>query len=185
MSAAGPAGPVLVVSGPAGVGKTTLAEALAASWARSALVEQDAFLRFVRHSWIDPALPSAGPQLHAVGAAMGAAAIEFAVGGYTVVLDAQLHGDGLTQFAGWAASHGVAVHHVLLWAGLDVCRARAIARGGALDDAASFARWHGRFAPTAAVGDLGARRVDASGAASAVEAEVRRRFAAGRLHVAG
>jgi 2-phosphoglycerate kinase len=70
--------PILVVGGPAGVGKTTVARLVAAAFDRSAHVPIDDFLRFVASGWAEPWVP-ANPQLYdVVGGAFVAASLQFA-----------------------------------------------------------------------------------------------------------
>ena len=58
----GGVGSLLVVTGPPGAGKSTVAEELARSISSSVLVEGDAIFRFLRNDAIDPWLPQANDQ---------------------------------------------------------------------------------------------------------------------------
>jgi tRNA uridine 5-carbamoylmethylation protein Kti12 len=49
--------PVLIVTGPPGVGKTTAAGILAARSERSVHLEADAFFRFIRSGFVEPWTP--------------------------------------------------------------------------------------------------------------------------------
>jgi cytidylate kinase len=67
-------GELIVLSGPPGAGKSTVAEQLAERYERCALVPGDDFFGFVRRGAIEPWLPQAGRQNAAViEAAAGAA----------------------------------------------------------------------------------------------------------------
>ena len=50
-------GSLLIVTGPPGAGKSTVAKLLAASMPRSVLVQGDAFFGFLANGAIDPWLP--------------------------------------------------------------------------------------------------------------------------------
>ena len=122
------AGPILIVSGPSGVGKSTVSRLVAAAYERSAVVEADAFLGFIASGWIEPNLPEASHQNDIVGWAMAAASIEIAVGGYTTVVDGHLFPPAVEQIGRAGARRGVPVHYAVLRADLDICWARARAR---------------------------------------------------------
>jgi energy-coupling factor transporter ATP-binding protein EcfA2 len=81
------AGELLVVTGPPGAGKSSVARALADGWEPSALVEGDAFFRFLARGAIDPWLPESHTQNETVTRAAGAAAGRMAAGGYATVYD--------------------------------------------------------------------------------------------------
>lgn len=66
-------GEVIVVSGPPGSGKSTVANVLAERYETSALVDGDAFFAFLRTGFIAPWLPESDPQNRAVLAAAAAA----------------------------------------------------------------------------------------------------------------
>jgi energy-coupling factor transporter ATP-binding protein EcfA2 len=74
-------GSLLVVTGPPGAGKSTLAEALALKMDPSVLVAGGALFRFLRNGAIDPWLPQANDQHTVVTNAGGAVAGRFARGG--------------------------------------------------------------------------------------------------------
>jgi predicted kinase len=76
---------VLVVTGPSGAGKTTVARLVAAAFDSSVHIQADDFTSFVVNGWIEPWLRESVHQNHVLGGAV-AAAVAFAEGGYTVVL---------------------------------------------------------------------------------------------------
>ncbi len=78
---------IVVISGPPGAGKSAVAGALAARIERSVLIDGDAFFRSVRGGWIPPWQAEADHQNGTVIRAIGAAAEQFAAGGYTAVVD--------------------------------------------------------------------------------------------------
>lgn len=114
-----------MITGPPGAGKTSVAEALVGRPEPSVLVDGDAFFRSVRSGWIAPWEPEAHEQNGTVIRAIGAAAEEFAAGGYVVVVDGVIGpwflGVFLEQVKG-------PVCYVILRPSFDVAMSRALAR---------------------------------------------------------
>jgi predicted kinase len=175
-------GPVIIVSGAAGVGKSTVSRMIAAAFDRSVHLNTDDFMASVVSGWVDPNLPGAEQQNEAVGAAFAVSAMSFAEDGYTTVVDGYLFPDGVNGLAAACAARGLSCHYVVLTADLDTCWARASSRGEG--------RWLLEFQPFAAVHekfgalDLNARhRVEATGSPVTVRDAVLSAFRAGRLVV--
>lgn len=164
------------MAGPSGAGKTSAARHIAAAFEPSAHLQADHFTDFVVND-----LANADARYEVVGGAVGAAAIQFAVGGYTVVLDGTLFPGGVVGLAGWAVRQGVGVHYAVLRPDLETCRERAQRRSAIdPDDLEAFDRLHARFA------DLGNREVhvvDHTGPPKVVAAAVLAVFASGALLV--
>src|SRR5665811_726433 len=78
---------LVVVTGPPGAGKSTIAEALAREFSPSALVRGDDVFAFLREGAIAPWLPEAHSQNEVVIRAAAAAAGHLASGSCTVVYD--------------------------------------------------------------------------------------------------
>jgi cytidylate kinase len=78
---------LIVVSGPPGAGKTTVARALSQLFDPSALVPGDQFFAFIDQGYIAPWTSAAHRQNEVVTEAAGAAAGRLAAGGFTVVYD--------------------------------------------------------------------------------------------------
>jgi hypothetical protein len=141
---------LLVVSGPPGSGKSTVAGLIAARWEPSLLVEGDAFFGFLRGG-IDPWLPESDDQNRAVVEAAGAAAGRFASGGAATVFEGVLGPWFLADFV--AASSLDAVDYAVLLPSLPVCQERVAARREhAFGDIEVTAHLHGEFAAAAVDG---------------------------------
>ncbi len=76
---------LIVVTGPPGAGKSTLAAQLVTRFEPSALVAGDEFFAFVRGGYVEPWKPEAHGQNDVVIAAAAVATGRFVAGGYTVV----------------------------------------------------------------------------------------------------
>jgi hypothetical protein len=172
--------PIVVISGPAGVGKSTASRLVAAEFERSALVEGDTFMAFIATGWVEPNLPAASHQNVVIGLAFVAAAIEYAAGGYTTVVDGHLFPPALEYLSRSGADRGVAVHYAVLRADLDTCWARASDRpeGRWPLERESFDALHARFGTL----DLNDRHVvDATASPDVVAAAVLAATRAGSL----
>ncbi len=136
---------LIVVSGPPGAGKSTVARLLVGAFPSSALVVGDDFFRFVSGGWIEPWLPEAHRQNETVVAASAAATGRFVSGGYTVVYDGVIGPWFLPVFA---AATGVAeLSYALLLPPPDVCLTRVATRTGhGFTDADAARRMHREFA---------------------------------------
>lgn len=123
--------PVLIVTGPPGVGKTTAVEILAERWARFVHLEADTFFRFIRSGHVEPWKPESRAQNEAVMNVVARAAGGYAQAGYFTVVDGiviptwffEPLRDALHE-----AGHSVA--YAVLRAPLSVCAARLKDREG-------------------------------------------------------
>jgi predicted kinase len=171
-------GPILVVSGSSGVGKTTVSAAIGRALGDSVHVRVDDFMHMVVSDevvWTDER------QNHVLGGAALAAALACAEGGYTVLFDGHILPAVLPAMSEWAARRGVPLHYAVLRADLDTCRARVDARDLNFPiDATAFADVHARFAD---LGDREANVIDATGPTGEVTAAVLGAFRADRLRV--
>jgi predicted kinase len=122
--------PVLIVTGPAGVGKSTAAEILTERSARGVHLESDLFFRFIRSGYVEPWKPESHEQNRTVMRIVAQTAVGYAAAGYSTIVD------GIV-IPGWFleplrdALHGAGhpVAYAVLRAPLSVCKARAQARG--------------------------------------------------------
>ncbi len=80
-------GSLLIVTGPPGAGKSTVAALIADRFESSVLVEGDAFFAFLRAGAIEPWLPDSHAQNEVVTDAAAAATAGFVSGGYDTVYD--------------------------------------------------------------------------------------------------
>ena len=171
-------GGLLVVTGPPGAGKSTVAALAVAAHDRAVLVAGDAFFAFVARGAVAPWTPAAAEQNGVVLAAAARAAGRFALGGYPVVYDGVL---GPWSLAGFVAECGLdGLDYALLLPSEAVCRERVATRTGhGFTDDAATRTMHRAFA-TAEVEERHVLRDLAGGPAEAAAAVLERQ-AAGAL----
>jgi adenylate kinase family enzyme len=129
--ASSPDNPVLILTGPPGAGKTTVAAILAERCDRAVHIEADLFFRFIRSGHVEPWRPESHQQNEVVMRIVAGAAAGYAAAGYFTVID------GIV-IPGWffeplrdalrEAGHEVA--YAVLRAPLPVCAARVRDREG-------------------------------------------------------
>jgi chloramphenicol 3-O-phosphotransferase len=125
------AGTLLVLSGPPGSGKTTIARALAGAAERSTVhLVTDLFYVAIRKGFVPPYLPEAATQNAVVLDVIVEAMLGYAKGGYDVIVDGIVGPWSLPQFVGGASRAGVDLSFIVLRPSFETTFARAVAREG-------------------------------------------------------
>jgi hypothetical protein len=173
------AAPILVLSGCSAVGKSTVSELLRTTIAASLHMPSDVFCRFFDDPFPDPATPEGARRYEYIGAAQAAAAAQFALGGYTVILDGPMFPEGVDGMAEMCGHRGVKVHYAVLRTDLDTCLQRWRRRDPAGPvDLDGFRALHSRFAGLA---HREGHAIDASGSPEQVADAVMTAFRSSRL----
>jgi tRNA uridine 5-carbamoylmethylation protein Kti12 len=175
--------PVLILTGPPGVGKTTTAGILAGRSARAVHLESDLFFRFIRSGYVEPWKPESHEQNKAVMRIVGGAAAGYAAAGYFTVIDGiVIPGWFLEPLRDALQGAGCQVAYAVLREPLSVCAGRAQERErGPLADPEVIERLWRNFED---LGDLERNVVDLEGRTPEQAADVvTESLAAGALAV--
>jgi energy-coupling factor transporter ATP-binding protein EcfA2 len=136
---------LLVVTGPPGSGKSTVARMLANRFEPSALVEGDAFFGFLARGAIPPWLPGSNEQNDVVIQAAAAAAGRYVSGGYMTVYDGVV---GPWFLPAFVAATGLGwLDYVVLLPAIEHCVERVgTRRGHGFTDETATRKMHEEFA---------------------------------------
>jgi energy-coupling factor transporter ATP-binding protein EcfA2 len=136
---------LLVVTGPPGAGKSTVAEALALAVRPAVLLEGDAFFRFLASGAIEPWLPESNDQNTVVTKAAAAASGAFVLGGYPTIYDGVIGPWFLPTFG--AATGLSSLDYAILLPSVEICVRRVAVRGNhGFTDEAATRKMHAEFA---------------------------------------
>ncbi|MEJ7649882.1 MAG: MerR family transcriptional regulator [Nakamurella sp.] len=175
-------GTIMIVSGPPGAGKSTVAALLAIDGTRpTVLLDTDEFYLAIRTGYVAPYLPGSASQNVVVAGVCAEAAVGYARGGYDVVVDGVVGPWFLPSYRTPILRAGLRVSYVVLLPGLSTTVARARGRGeDQLRDSGPVSELHRAFESHRA--GLSRHIVDSTGSDPAgTAADLRRRIAAGEF----
>ena len=176
-------GEVIILTGPPGAGKTTVAGLIAGeASAPTVQLTTDLFYRSIRTGFVLPFLPAAHRQNEVVIEAIVGTVATFARGGYDVVVDGIVGPWFLPPFRAMAERDHFALSYVVLRPGLDTALSRARqCAGEELRDVDAITGLYGAFAR---LKELEGNVVDTSDLdAEQTAAEVRRVIASGNCRL--
>lgn len=134
-------GDVVIVTGPPGSGKTTVAAALAESVERGVHLESDWFFRWIRAGFIPPWLPESHAQNTAVTDIVIDAAAGYADAGYLVFWDGIVGPWFLERVVRRLAARGVQARYLVVRADRDTALERVRHRDGTAEVSGAEVMW--------------------------------------------
>lgn len=134
----------MVLTGPPGAGKSTTAATLAVEYEKSVHLHTDDFWHYITAGAIPPYLPESDRQNQTVMRVIAQAALTYAEGGYTVVVDGIVGPWMLHHFAS-GGIRATVFHYIVLRPAREVTLARAQSRSGPgilTDEGPILHMWH-------------------------------------------
>jgi cytidylate kinase len=125
-------GSMIIITGPPGAGKSTVARIVADQFDSSVLLVGDDFHHYIRKGYIPPWQSESEHQNEVVIDSTAAAAAAYALGGYLVVVDAIIGPWFVRRFLRFVPDV-LPVHYVILCPSKEVAIQRAIERTGEAD----------------------------------------------------
>jgi predicted kinase len=125
-------GSMIVITGPPGAGKSTVARLVADSFDLSVLLVSDDFHHFIRRGYVPPWLAESQHQNEVVIDATAVSAVAYALGGYCVVVDGIIGPWFVERWLSHVPSE-LSVHYFVLCPTREIALKRAIERSGDTD----------------------------------------------------
>ncbi len=126
MSAEPSTAPILIVTGPPGIGKTTASKILARRSGRAVHLESDSFFRFIQAGYVEPWRRESHAQNQVVMRIVAQASAGYAAAGYFTIIDGIVIPDWfLDPLRSALHDAGLEVAYAVLRAPLATCLARA------------------------------------------------------------